>query len=202
MFSQNTTSGNAVLCWGRFQPPHAGHIQLLNTGLEMAGDNFFFAMSRKITKNSPLSFELRKKLVFVQSEQLISRLLEGPHINTVFTAATEIYKKYAPAHAEQITLSVLADEIRAEELKNALNRYNGVQSTHGFYQFKTIDAVYSKRDVKHDDVINIKDKHNISGTLVRELASSGKYDRFSKCFLTSDSNVILELYNELRNESI
>lgn len=115
------------ISYGRFNPPHKGHKAVWEqTSL---CDHFYIGTnSNTYGKKDPVPYDIK-----VQLMEAICPIIKN-HIvpeNNLFTLATHIYN----IHGEFNELHVFTDE---QWLDSTLLKYNGVESSHGYYKFTKI----------------------------------------------------------------
>ena len=83
---------------------------------------------------------------------------------------------------------------RVNEFQTLLNKYNGVKSRHGLYNFNKINVVSAgERDPDADDV------SGMSASKMRKIASDGNFTQFSQGLPRNVSNSDAKrVYNEVR----
>ena len=181
-----------VIAFGRMNPPTAGHEQVVNTlkdkAKEVGGDHTLILSHSHDTKDgkNPLSPEQKLKHA--------KNAFPGTNIEvaskdkpTLLHHAVELYKK-------GVTHLHFTGGSDRQGMADMLKKYNGVESAHGMYNFKDIQFHSSgKRDEGSSGV------EGISGTKLRELASSGKKKEFhSNLSSQMKPEHKDELYNDLR----
>ena len=127
---EKETDQEVAIIFGRFNPPHVGHkeawIKASESPVWYLGTN-----QATVGPSDPLPYEVK-----VECIKTIWSGTEG-HIvpeQTWWTLATYVYKKHGPA-----TLIVVTDEQDAKVFVPGLQKSNGVQGPHGFYNFKKIE---------------------------------------------------------------
>ena len=127
--------------FGRFNPPTIGHGKLLDKlNSVRADDTFIYASHSQNPEKDPLQYV--KKIAYMkQSFPKYAKNIVVSKARTVFEIVVEIQKKYNPANAETMSLIMVVGSDRVKEFKTLLNTYNGVESRHGYYKFKTIQVI-------------------------------------------------------------
>ena len=127
--------------FGRFNPPTIGHGKLLDKlNSVRADDTFIYASHSQNPEKDPLQYV--KKIAYMkQSFPKYAKNSVVSKARTVFEIVVEIQKKYNPANAETMSLIMVVGSDRVKEFKTLLNTYNGVESRHGYYKFKTIQVI-------------------------------------------------------------
>jgi hypothetical protein len=161
----------AVFTFGRFNPPTIGHEKLLNvvgnTASKNRADSFIFASNSQDTKKNPLSKD--QKIVFMKMmfPKHRSSMMKTDAV-TALHALSEIHKagKYS-----KVIMVVGSD--RVSEFDTLLNRYNDVDSKHGYYRFGDIDVVSAgERDPDAEGA------DGMSASKMRAAVKEGNYDVF------------------------
>ena len=115
------------ISFGRFNPPHTGHV---NVWEQAASCDHFYIGTNPTTsgKNDPLPYEIKNELMIALCPKIKDHILAETNI---FTMITSVYN----IHGENNEIHIYTDE---SWLLSALIKYNGVESTHGYYKFKHI----------------------------------------------------------------
>ena len=119
-------SKSVGIIFGRFNPPHMGHMK----AWEMASENsVWYVGTNKSTQGpkDPLPFDIK-----VKAMQAVYPEIKG-HIvaeQSWLTLASKVYEKHG-----NIVLNVYTDEAWVTK---ALVQYNGKEGAHGYYEFGTI----------------------------------------------------------------
>lgn len=163
----------SVMAFGRFNPPTVGHEQLIqkvhSVAKEHGGDAHIVASHSQGTAKNPLPQD--KKLSYLQSiapgkVNVSGSSKEEP---TLFHVASRLHNQ-GTNH-----LVMVAGSDRVDEYKENLEKYNGVEGKHGYYNFKSIKVVSAgQRDPDAEGV------EGMSGTKMRELARSGNTEGFKQ----------------------
>ena len=131
------------IIFGRFNPPHKGHLAAWEMMQDNHGDNWYVGTNENTNdKKNPLPYDIKIKAmeVIYNSSPKAKPGFEDRLIATQswLTMATLIYELYPGAD-----LKVYTDE---EWVIKAINQYNGVEGkAHGFYQFNNIENVATPR---------------------------------------------------------
>lgn len=161
----------AVMAFGRFNPPTVGHEQLIqkvhSVAKEHKGTAHIVASHSQGTMKDPLPQD--KKLNYLHS---ISP--GGVEVSGSSKEAPSIFHVASRLHNEgNKHLVIVAGSDRVDEYKTNLEKYNGVQGKHGYYNFKSIKVVSAgQRDPDAEGV------EGMSGTKMREHARQGKTENF------------------------
>ena len=181
----------AVFSFGRLNPPTVGHQKLLQkimqTAKQQPGYACIYVSHSQDSKRNPLSAKQKvayvKKMFPKEARQI--EIKEDSNIRNAIDVATNFYEKY-----DNLVMVVGSD--RVKDFKNLLNRYNGVQSTHGFYKYNNIQIVSAgERDPDAEGVAGM------SASKMRAAAASGDYESFS-LGLPSNFNDGKGLFKDIR----
>ena len=180
----------AVFTFGRFNPPTTGHEKLIDALAKQQSKNagsmmYVYPSHSQNAKKDPLPHTLkiaymRKMFPKYKSNVIVSKS------RTALEAAVELHKK---GH-RSIVMVVGSD--RVTEFNTLLNKYNGVDSKHGFYGFDNIKVVSAgERDPDSEGV------SGMSASKMRAAAADGNFDLF-KTGVPSTFKDSLKLYNDVR----
>jgi hypothetical protein len=170
-FIAETRGTTAVFTFGRFNPPTIGHEKLLNVVGSAANrnkaDSYVFTSHTQDAKKNPLSND--QKLVFMKTMFPKHRnSIMKADAKTALHALSEIHstKKYS-----KVIMVVGSD--RVNDFKTLLNKYNDVESKHGFYRFEDIEVVSAgERDPDAEGA------DGMSASKMRAAVKEGNYDVF------------------------
>jgi hypothetical protein len=122
-------TSEAAIIFGRFNPPHMGHKAAWSSASESpiwyVGTN-----QSTVGPKDPLPFDIK-----VEAMKTIMPELEGHLVpeQSWWTLATMVYKKHG-----SVVLYVVTDETDSKIFVPGLQKSNGVEGPHGYYQFKDI----------------------------------------------------------------
>ena len=162
-----------VFSFGRFNPPTVGHQKLLQkiiqTAKQQSGQPMMFVSYSQDAKKNPLTAKQKiayiKKMFPKEARQL--KLQDNPKLRNAMDIATELNGKY-----DNLVMVVGSD--RVKDFKTLLNKYNGVDSRHGYYKYDNIQIVSAgERDPDAEGVTGM------SASKMRAAAASGDYESFS-----------------------
>ena len=127
----------AVFSFGRMNPPTIGHQKLLQkiiqTSKQMGGYACLFVSHSQDAKKNPLT--ARQKIAYIKKmfpkEAGQLEIKEDSSIRNAIDVATALHGNY-----ENLVMVVGSDRVR--DFKSLLNKYNGVESRHGFYKYNNI----------------------------------------------------------------
>ena len=127
LFEEPETVG---IIFGRFNPPHQGHKAAWQ---EAAKNTHWYAGTNQSTigPKDPLPFEIK-----IQAMETIWPEIKGHIIpeQTWWSLAAAVYKKHGKTN-----LRIITDETDAKVFVSGLQKQNGVEGKHGFYNFASIE---------------------------------------------------------------
>ena len=162
-----------VFSFGRLNPPTIGHQKLLQkiiqTAKRMSGQPMMFVSYSQDAKKNPLTAKQKisyiKKMFPKEAREL--KLKEESSLRNAMDIATELNGKY-----DNLVMVVGSD--RVNDFKTLLNKYNDVESKHGYYKYQNIQIVSAgERDPDAEGVAGM------SASKMRAAAASGDYESFS-----------------------
>jgi len=180
-----------VFSFGRFNPPTTGHQKLLQkivqTAKQLGGQPKLFVSYSQESKKNPLT--AKQKIAYIKKmfpkEVRPLELKDNSSIKTAIDVAVELHGKY-----DKLVMVVGSD--RVNDFKTLLNKYNGVDSLHGFYKYQDIQIVSAgERDPDAEGVAGM------SASKMRAAAASGDYESFS-LGLPSTFKYGEKLYKDIR----
>lgn len=189
-FSQYITEapGKSVyIGWGRFNPPTIGHEKLIKALAKAAGSNQFFVLPTQSQdkKKNPLQFSDKVKMLRKMFPKYGRNILMHKY-KTLFDVATDMYDK---GYTE---LNILAGSDRVAEYEALMNKYNGTQGRHGFYNFKVINIISAgQRDPDAEGA------EGMSASKLRDAAANNDFATFMKGMPTGFKDA-RELFNLVR----
>jgi hypothetical protein len=159
-----------VLAFGRMNPITSGHEAVVNKVHDVAkkhGATHGVVVSHsQDAKKNPLTGEQKVKHA--------GRAFPGTNVSAASKDKPTILHHAAAAHAAGAQhLHVVAGSDRKEEMHNLLHKYNGKDSAHGHYNFKSI-TVHSS-GARDPDAEGTK---GMSASKMREHAASGNQKAF------------------------
>ena len=138
-FIKEVRGTTAVFTFGRFNPPTIGHEKLLNvvgnTASKNKAESFVYTSHSQDAKKNPLSNDQKivfMKMMFPKHRTSFMRT----EAKTALHALSEIHKT---GKFSKVIMVVGSDRVR--EFKTLLNKYNDIESKHGFYRFEDIDVI-------------------------------------------------------------
>ena len=162
-----------VFSFGRLNPPTVGHQKLLQkivqTAKQQSGQPMMFVSYSQDAKKNPLTAKQKiayiKKMFPKEARQL--KLQDNPKLRNAMDIATELNGKY-----DNLVMVVGSD--RVKDFETLLNKYNGVDSRHGFYKYDNIQIVSAgERDPDAEGVAGM------AASKMRAAAASGDYESFT-----------------------
>ena len=170
-FLKEQKGGTAVFTFGRFNPPTTGHEKLLkvlmNTASKQRGDYYVFMSHSQDKKKNPLSHDQKMMFMKLMFPKHRSAMIKSKARNAL-EALVQLHdmKKYS-----RVVMVVGSD--RVADFNTLLNRYNGEDVKHGFYQFDEIKVVSAgERDPDAEGV------EGMSASKMRAAVADGNYDVF------------------------
>ena len=178
-----------VFTFGRFNPPTNGHEKLINKVASLAkGNNYrIYASQSQDPKKNPLDFSTKVKVM----RKMFPKHGRAIMADTGIKNALDILVKLYDQGFTKVTMVVGSD--RVNEFSALTNKYNGVSSRHGMYNFEDGINVVSagERDPDADDV------SGMSASKMRAAAAENDFASFSKGLPTSFKGG-KELFDTLR----
>ena len=175
--------------FGRFNPPTSGHEKLFDALKKTSrGGNFrIYASQSSDPKKNPLAFKDKIKFIRKMFPKYARSVMSDIDVRTPIDICVKLYDQ----GYTQITMVAGSD--RVSEFDILLNKYNGVEARHGFYQFKDKIKVVSagERDPDSDDV------SGMSASKLRAAAGANDLDTFAKG-MPSSYNSVTDLFNAVR----
>jgi len=160
------TKGTLTLAFGRFNPPHAGHQQLMDIAAAAAQEeesDYIIVPSRsQDTKKNPLDADTKVSIMRQMFPQHSERIVNDGANRTIF----DVLKK---AHNDGYTnVRIVAGQDRVKEFDKLSQNYNGQ-----LYQFDNMEVVSSgERDPDSDGV------EGLSSSRMRLAAAEGDFKTF------------------------
>lgn len=179
------TKGTLTIAFGRFNPPTVGHLQLLDTAAQSAGEEDYLIVPSRTQdkKKNPLDTDTKISLMRQFFPQHSERIVNDTNFNTIF----DVLKK---AHNDGYTnVQIVAGSDRVPEFEKLANNYNGQ-----LYQFDNINVISSgDRDPDAEGV------EGISASKMRMAAAKGDFFTFLEGLPdTVNRKQALQLFNDLR----
>lgn len=192
-FSQFLVEEESVVyfTFGRMNPPTIGHGKLLDTlasKARRAPYRIFLSQSNDKKKN-PLNYKDKVKHVRKMFPKHARSIILNNKIKTPFDALTFLYDQ----GFRKVVLVAGSDRVTEYDVR--LNKYNGVKSNHGFYNFEGGIKIISAGERDPD----AEGAEGASGTKQRKLAIDNDFTSFAQGLPSSMSNVNAKrLFNDVR----
>ena len=160
------TKGTLTIAFGRFNPPHLGHLQLMDTAAQSAeqeGSDYMIVPSRsQDPKKNPLDPDTKVSVMRQMFPQHSERIVNDANTKTIF----DVLKK---AHNDgYANVRIVGGADRVKEFDKLANNYNG-----NLYQFDNIDVVSAgDRDPDSEGV------EGLSASRMRLAAAEGDFKTF------------------------
>ena len=161
-----------VFTFGRFNPPTIGHEKLLDkvyaVASKEAADFLVFPSHSQNPKKDPLDFRSKVKFMKKMFPKYSKNIMSNNKVKTAFNAVSLLHE----LGYKQAIMVVGGD--RVSEFNNVLNKYNGVEGRHGFYDFEGGIKIVSagERDPDAEGV------SGMSASKMRAAAAANDYDSF------------------------
>jgi len=160
--------GTLTVAFGRFNPPHLGHLQLMNTAassLEGDKDDYVIVPSRSNDpKKNPLDPNTKVDIMKAMFPQHADNILNDTNARTIFDVLN------AANNQGYANVRIVGGADRVKEFTKLANNYNGK-----LYDFDKVDVVSSgERDPDAEGV------EGLSASRMRLAASENDFKAFSK----------------------
>lgn len=175
----NKVCTEAMVVFGRLNPPSVGHERLINEMVDMCDDNTIplLFLAKSINESNPLTYAQRYMLcekafgdkVCVVAEETVNNYLN------LF--------KYVAEHFKKATFLVGSD--RFADVSRMLRDYNDKEFVFESYSIRVLD-----RDPDSDDLLK-----SISASQMRDMALNESYDDFVEALptkLREDAQIIFD----------
>ena len=160
------TKGTLTLAFGRFNPPHAGHGQLMDIAAQSAeeteGDYIIVPSRSNDPKKNPLDADTKVSTMRNMFPNHSEKIINDPQNNTIF----DVLKK---AHNDGYTnVRIVAGDDRVKEFDKLSQNYNGQ-----LYEFEGLETVSS--GAREDDSEGME---GYSASRMRLAAMEGDFKSF------------------------
>ena len=160
--------GTLTVAFGRFNPPHLGHLQLMNTAansVEGDKDNYMIVPSRSNDpKKNPLDANTKVDIMKAMFPQHADNILNDTNNRTIFDVLN------AANNDGYANVKIVGGADRIKEFTKLANNYNGK-----LYDFDKVDVISSgDRDPDAEGV------EGLSASRMRLAASENDFKAFSK----------------------
>jgi hypothetical protein len=161
-----------VTAFGRMNPPTTGHLKLIHAVHSVAdkegADHSIIVSGSHDPKKNPLSAEQKLKH--------LSRYSPKTNFTAADTNSPTVLHHLSKLHdAGHKHLIYVGGSDRAKDMEDLINKYNGVEGKHGYYNFKQIEV----RSAGHRDP-DSEGTEGMSGTKMREHAKTNDFESFRK----------------------
>ena len=133
-FSEFVTEqkGEVTIVFGRFNPPTSGHEKLFETLKKVSKGGMYriYASKSEDSKKNPLPFRDKVKFLRKMFPKHARNIMADTDTRTVIDVARKLYDQGFTK------MTLVAGSDRVKEFEILLNKYNGVEARHGFYQFE------------------------------------------------------------------
>ena len=190
-FISEKKGDTVIFPFGRFNPPTVGHEKLITAVQSVAkskgGDFFVYPSHSQDPKKNPLSQP--KKIKYMKKMfPKYKRNIVASTGKTALAIASELYSK------GYTNLVMVVGSDRVQEFQRILDRYNGEDKAHGFYDYDKIEVVSAgERDPDAEGV------EGMSASKMRAAAVAGDFKSFRmgtpKTLSDADTK---KLFNDIR----
>ena len=176
--------------FGRMNPPTIGHGKLLDILAQKAGRNpyrVYVSQSQDKNKN-PLQYKEKIKHVRKMFPKHARSVMVNGKVKTFIDVAVALYNE----GFKNVTMVVGSDRVR--EFDILINKYNGKEARHGFYNFNRINVISAgQRDPDAEGV------EGMSASKQRENAKDNNFTAFAQGLPKQMSNPdAKKLFNAVR----
>ena len=160
---------SVAFTFGRFNPPTIGHEKLIRKVASVRADKFYiFPSWRQNSQTDPLPHKIKYSYMKRAFPKYAKNIISNPRIKIVLHAVVLLYDM----GFEKVTMVVGSD--RVSDFQRVLNRYNGIDSKHGYYEFP-VDIKVVSAGQRNPDARGVS---GVSATRLRELVRNGEKDLF------------------------
>ena len=181
------SKGTLTIAFGRFNPPHIGHQQLMDTAKAAAdqehGDYIIVPSRSNDPKKNPLDADTKVAFMRGMFQQHAGRIQNDANTRTIF----DVLKK---AHADGYeNVRIVGGADRVGEFSKLANNYNGT-----LYQFNNVEVVSAgDRDPDAEGI------EGLSASRLRLAAAENDYKTFKMAMPDNMTpKEVKDLYNTLR----
>ena len=190
-FMTEKRGDTVVFTFGRFNPPTVGHKKLITAVESIAktkgADFFIYPSHSQDSKKNPLN-QTQKIKYMHQIFPKHAKNIKASRGKTALHIATELYdKKYT-------NLVMVVGSDRVQDFQRILDRYNGEDKAHGFYDFDSIEVVSAgERDPDAEGV------EGMSASKMRAAAVAGDFKTFRMGVPSeADDKIVKKMFNDIR----
>jgi hypothetical protein len=135
-----SVNANAAFAFGRFNPPHKGHVAVWDT-VAKAGTEWFIGTNPGTSgPKDPLPYDVKTAWMAAIDPSVKGHIMPE---TSVLTLAVSIYKHLG--ERQGLTIAYVTDDQDWAWSGKLLNDYNGKEASHGYYNFAKIIHVPSPR---------------------------------------------------------
>ena len=178
--------GPITVTFGRFNPPHLGHLKLANKVAEVAGDGEYriYPSRSHDGKKNPLDPETKVHYMHQVMPKHSASIVNDESMTNIFQVLTSLHQE----GYSSVNMVVGAD--RVPEFEKLANKYNGK-----LYQFEKINVTSAgDRDPDSEDVVE-----GMSASKMRKAAAENNIQEFMKGLPEDiDKRQALELMHHVR----
>jgi len=191
LFNEDTNK-DVVFTFGRYNPPTTGHGVLFDKVASVAKKQKaapkIYASQSQDSKKNPLDFNTKIKAMRKMFPKHARAIVADKTVKNALQVASALYSE----GFRNATMVVGSD--RVKEFEVLLNKYNGKEATHGYYNFENGIKVVSagERDPDAEGV------EGMSASKMRKAAAADDYDLF-KTGLPSAYKDGQQLFNDVRS---
>ena len=169
-FISEKKGDTVIFTFGRFNPPTVGHEKLITAVQSVAkskgGDFFVYPSHSQDPKKNPLSQPQKIKYMKKMFPKYKRNIIASTG-KTALAIASELYSK------GYTNLVMVVGSDRVQEIQRILDRYNGEDKAHGFYDYDKIEVVSAgERDPDAEGV------EGMSASKMRAAAVAGDFKSF------------------------
>ena len=169
-FISEKKGDTVIFTFGRFNPPTVGHEKLITAVQSVAkskgGDFFVYPSHSQDPKKNPLSQPQKIKYMKKMFPKYKRNIVASTG-KTALAIASELYSK------GYTNLVMVVGSDRVQEFQRILDRYNGEDKAHGFYDYDKIEVVSAgERDPDAEGV------EGMSASKMRAAAVAGDFKSF------------------------
>jgi hypothetical protein len=135
-----SVKASAAFAFGRFNPPHQGHVAVWNTVAKSGAEWFIGTNPGTSGAKDPLPYDVKTAWMTAIDPSVKGHIMPE---TSVLTLATTIYKQLG--ERQGLTIAYVTDDQDWAWSGKLLNDYNGKEATHGYYNFAKIVHVPSPR---------------------------------------------------------
>lgn len=169
MVPRNEGGGSVVITFGRFNPPHVGHLKLMDRVADEAykdgSDYMIYPSQSQDPKKNPLDFQTKTNVMQTMFPHHAGNIVSDP------SGGRNIFDVLKGLHAQGYdNVKIVVGDDRVKEFTNITGKYNGKT-----YNFGKLDIVSAgERDPDSEDV------EGMSASKMRKAAQDNDYDAFKK----------------------